>query len=249
MHADVQPAVFAQVTGRKTIQLAVNGGLSYLVLENLAHDSSFKGTVICELWEYEIVTGKTNDAERRMVDYYDKRTPAERSEIFLQRFTQELLALPNLQQIGRPIFRNTHYYIGPDRTLFIDFSSVDLEKLRPHDATVDLYEMPVLSTEEFLTRAHKFERLAAEIEKRGGRVIFVNLPLSGLNRDSMERTYPKASYWDVFARQTEFRTIDFRDCPELEMECPDYTHLDMRDAPAFTRALAEIVLKKGLLQE
>src|SRR6476659_5750582 len=36
MEADVQPTVFAQVTGRKTIQLGISGGLSYLVLESLA---------------------------------------------------------------------------------------------------------------------------------------------------------------------------------------------------------------------
>ncbi|MDQ3917245.1 MAG: hypothetical protein M3348_01975, partial [Acidobacteriota bacterium] len=111
-------------------------------------------------------------------------------------------------------------------------------------ASLSVYQGPEISPDEFVARARRFEASAEEIEKRGGRVLFVRMPVSGPLWERLETAYPKASYWDEFARRTRFRTVHFKDYPGLQVECPDYSHLDARDAPRFTAALANAALRR-----
>lgn len=254
MHAGVSPSIFEEVTGRDTIQLAVNGGMSYLVLENLARDRAFRGTVICELTEVEITTGMTTFWEKGFISWYEQGALAERSESLLRRFAQGHLAFASPQlslpmvvksvlQGHLPVPSSSPATISEDRTLSLDFTKVDIEKLRSRVASLSVQQGPEISPEEFVSRAHRFEVLAEEIERRGGHVIFVRLPVSGPLWEWLEKAYPKASYWDEFARRTHFRTVHFKDYTDLQIECADYSHLDMRDAPRFTRALAKILFE------
>jgi hypothetical protein len=251
MHAGAYPSVFEEVTGKDTVQLAINGGLSYLVLENLARDPAFRGTVICELSEAEITTGITGDLEKSYISLYGRETLAGWSESFLKRILQQhlvsaspQLSLPDLVGRvlrGKPPAPSPHYHISEDRALLVDFSQLNIENLRTQIAAVTVAQGPEISPEEFISRARRFEVLAEEIERRGGHVVFVRLPVSGLLWERLEKAYPKASYWDEFARRTHLRTIHFKDYTDLQIECPDYSHIDMRDAPRFTRALAKII--------
>jgi hypothetical protein len=255
MHAGVHPSIFREVTGTTPIQLSVNGGRSYLLLENLARDPAFRGTVICELIEGEVIDWVTTSTEKSFISNYEQERLAERSESFLQRFLRERFAFTSpqlsLQTLIRgvlhgqlPVPLHIHFQIGEDRSLYVDFMKVDIEKFRAKVAAAPYSQGPGISPEEFVARARRFEVLAAEIERRGGRVVFVRPPFSGVAWERQEKAYPKAAYWDEFARRTHFQTIHFKDYPELQIECPDYVHLDMRDAPRFTRALAKIIFEK-----
>jgi hypothetical protein len=254
MHADVHPAFFDEVVGERPVQLAVNGGFSYLVLEQLARDSKFRGTVICELTEVEIATGRTTELEKGYINSYQPATLAQQSESFLKHLAQKHLtfaspqlslpALINYALHGQRPQPSTHYHIAEDRALLVDFTSLDIEKLRSL-TTAASYQGPDLSPAEFVAQSRRFEELANEIERRGGRVFFVRLPVTGVLWDRLEKAYPKKSYWDEFARHSHSQTIHFKDYPELQVECPDYSHLDMKDSPGFTRALAKVLLEKG----
>jgi hypothetical protein len=89
---------------------------------------------------------------------------------------------------------------------------------------------------------------AGRIEQSGGRVIFVRYPVSGLIWKQLEKNYPRAAYWDEFAQHTRFATVHFKDYPELQFQCPDYSHLDMSQSPVFTQALAKILLERKLIE-
>lgn len=258
MHADVLPAIFAQASGHHTVQLAINGGLSYLVLEHLARDPDFTGTVICETWELEIITGRTTPLEQAILAGYKKPTVADKSEYFLRRSVQKRFsfALPQLafplvvQHLvkGKPLSPSSDYTVGEDRAMVIDFARENLEVLRQKVASGFGHQGPAVSSEEFVARARRFEALAEQIEQRGGRVIFVRLPVSGVVWEELEKNYPKKVYWDEFARRTRFATIHFADYEELTLECPDYSHLDSREASHFSSALAKILLEKGFIR-
>src|SRR5262245_4426819 len=49
---DVNTDVFAEMTGKHPIVLAIDGELPIPVLRDLADDPSFRGTIICELPDY-----------------------------------------------------------------------------------------------------------------------------------------------------------------------------------------------------
>lgn len=102
------------------------------------------------------------------------------------------------------------------------------------------------NTERFLGIITKIEGFVNKIQARGGKVIFVSLPKNGEIWEINERGYPRKEFWDVFASRTSAKTIHFKDYSTLsKFKCPDGSHLDSNDAPAFTEALIEI-LKKDL---
>ena len=76
------------------------------------------------------------------------------------------------------------------------------------------------------------------IRARGGRVIFVVLPVSGYEREIDDRLCPRAEFWDAFAAGNHAENVNFRDVPALAgYTCPDGSHLDYRDRGRFTTAL------------
>lgn len=82
------------------------------------------------------------------------------------------------------------------------------------------------------------EKMVAAIERRGGKVYFVELPTAGLVRTIGERSYPRAAFWDAFAKSTTASAVTFRDVPALQaFPLPDGSHLDYRLRPPFTQAL------------
>jgi hypothetical protein len=90
----------------------------------------------------------------------------------------------------------------------------------------------------FVTHIRELTSLAAAIEGRGGRVLFVLMPSSGDVQKIFERQFPPEQFWDVFAQASHAAAVNFADMPALrEFRCPDGTHLDQRDRAAFTEAL------------
>ena len=252
MRAGVHAALFEEATGRHTVQLAMNAQFCYPALEHLSRDRAFKGTLICDISEIEIASLVKTDMERGFIGAYERERPVERSEATLRRLAHWRLAFTSPELSPQPLLRGLlhgqlpaplprYATVTEDRTLRLDFSMVDIEKVRQYIADTSVYQGPPMTPEEFVERAGKLESLAEEIERRGGRVVFVRFPVSGVLWERLEKTYPKASYWDEWARRTRFPTIHFKDYPSLRVECTDYMHLDVRDAPGFTRALARII--------
>jgi len=94
--------------------------------------------------------------------------------------------------------------------------------------------------ERFRARLPDLNALVEKIEARGGRVVLVTFPTSGLVHDIDERHYPRERFWDAFTSGSTGRTLHVDDDARLRgFTCPDGSHLDYRSRPAFTRALAD----------
>jgi hypothetical protein len=104
------------------------------------------------------------------------------------------------------------------------------------------------SEEVFSARVRELRELVARIQVRGGRVAIIRLPTPELWAME-EEVFPRSRFWDRMAREAGCLTLHFRDVPELaSVHLPDTSHLDYRDAPAFTRALLEALTKAGFFQ-
>lgn len=91
----------------------------------------------------------------------------------------------------------------------------------------------------FAEAARTAGALAARIRARGGKVIFVAMPSSGLVREIEQRRYPRERFWERFLQEADVTGIHAAIEPGLiEFACPDGSHLDMRDRAAFSLALA-----------
>jgi hypothetical protein len=77
------------------------------------------------------------------------------------------------------------------------------------------------------------------IQSRGGKVVIVSLPTSGLVQEADARRFPRRLYWDRMVAATSARTVHWQDYHALSgFVCPDGSHLDQHDVAAFTTALA-----------
>ena len=60
--------------------------------------------------------------------------------------------------------------------------------------------------------------------------------------DIEEELYPRAKYWDKFARSQSSLCIHFTDFPSLaKFNCPEGSHLDYREVPAFSSKFARLL--------
>jgi hypothetical protein len=116
------------------------------------------------------------------------------------------------------------------------------------DATVrqHIAAMPTARLPRFAANTEAIAGMVRRIEGRGGHVVFLMLPRSGLVRAADEKLYPRDAYWNPFVRAVGAPALDYRDVPSLaQFTCPDGSHLDARDQVAFTRDLVDILYVRG----
>jgi hypothetical protein len=87
----------------------------------------------------------------------------------------------------------------------------------------------------------RFSDTIAAVEKlraRGGKVVFVRLPVSGGLKALEDRTTPRDQTWDPLLQGTGAPGIYFEDFPELAgFNCPEWSHLSAGDSVEFSKRL------------
>jgi hypothetical protein len=241
------------VTGVNPRQLALVGASPVPVLRDLAADASFEGRVICEFSEDDIVWFPADPAAER-VRHHRGRSFSADFERRLRLLFEERVVFPAPQLSPRALAGSLWQGRWPsppawesraDRWRPVDFTKLDSVALRTASVeglVRDAALTPTPSPAEFLAAARDVDALARAIQRRGGRVVFVRFPSSGRRWEFEESRLPKRLYWDVFAAGASARTIHFSDYAELaRYDLPDWSHLDRKDAPGFTRALLAIL--------
>jgi hypothetical protein len=108
----------------------------------------------------------------------------------------------------------------------------------PHEAFVSGVGHAVEAR--FADAASAVERIRA----RGGKVVFVRLPVSGDLKKLEDRATPRAGPWNRLLKESGAPGIYFEDYPELAgFECPEWSHLSAPDSVEFTRRLIPHLLK------
>jgi hypothetical protein len=127
----------------------------------------------------------------------------------------------------------------------------DLPDLPDYEA-VDRYlneriqALPQANSARLIENAILLGQMVHKIEARGGRVIFVVYPESGLVRAADDVRYPRAVFWDRVVPLVGGKGLYYADEPILkDFICPDGSHLDVRDKRRFTEALAKALESRG----
>lgn len=263
---DIDTDTFAATAGVRPIQLGISGASPIAVLQNLANDKSFRGTVICDFHEVFVYTSEASTAVKLSPDdflkAYDNRS-----------FLEDLLP-KRLEINGKALLKDTFVFQMRELSLSNVLHSLVRGKLPPKpenpnllvkDGVIsDLKNMPesgrdLLSkhfedmTLEFIRKGQvsadklpgiveKVERAVEKISRRGGKVVLVCLPMSGKLWQLNEQYFPKKNYWDYLAANTKATTLHFKDYPSLALyECVDGSHLGGEDVQRFTKSFAEIL--------
>jgi len=254
----IEPGELSRATGRQARQLAINATSMLPVLEWLARKEDFSGVVIAEVTpglEFRAGHDRHAYAERIIADSADfNRSPARRVEAVMAREVQTRLAFkspgfhllaPYRDRQGPGVGHLSRMSVEANRFVRLEFEPGDptAEAKRPEVAR----GRPAVEAE-LWSRMNRFAEAARAIQKRGGRVVFLFMPLTGWSAELEEEDFPRRDYWDRLAVSTPALKIHFRDVPELSgFACPDEEHLDGADAIRFTRALAKVLIEKKVM--
>ena len=109
--------------------------------------------------------------------------------------------------------------------------------------------LPRASAAHLVESATAMGQIVRKIEARGGEVIFVMYPRSGLVRAADDVRYPRAVFWDHVVPLAGGKGLYSADEPSLrDFICPDGSHLDVRDKRRFTEALAKALESRGWIR-
>jgi hypothetical protein len=87
-------------------------------------------------------------------------------------------------------------------------------------------------------RFHDTVAAAEKLRARGGKIVFVRLPVSGGLKALEYKTTPRNRTWDPLLQATGAPGIYFEDFPELAgFNCPEWSHLSAGDSVEFSKRL------------
>jgi hypothetical protein len=108
----------------------------------------------------------------------------------------------------------------------------------PPPSFIPLDQFKAMMEQAFEARFRDTASHVARIQARGGRVVFVRLPVTGPLAEREEQLAPRAATWDRLVRDSGVPAIHFEEHPELRsFDCPEWSHLSAEDSVEFTRRL------------
>jgi hypothetical protein len=258
MQMDIQRDAFAHATGwSPAVQLAVVRGPSIPVLENLAGDPKFRGTVVCEV-NPVLFFADTPQIDRMLDDHFrafeafslGKQVEQRLSMMFQTNFVTRLpdLSLEPLKyawQFGQLPLPGYNAFISRDRFRYGDYLKLpNLKRANRLNARLMANTTPnVLNPREVAARLGRVDRFVRQIQARNGEVIFVHLPSSLHVLEYQQRWWKRANTWDRLSAATDAPTLHYLDHPGLsELIPPDGDHLGRDAADLFSLRLGEVLV-------
>jgi hypothetical protein len=257
----VDRARVESATGRTTAMLAVNGEYPVAALRWLAHDPSFRGLAIIGVDSRGLDRRHWN-MQQAWIDHYEHRwtfarkihrlllTPLQEYLVFM-RSPFAWVALLRREIAGLPMPFNDYLVMRPDRVGFLDYERTDVAAIK-RQRLIDLADYyrdyPPAPPAQWLADLAQVSEWVRAIQARGGKVVFFREPSAGEHLALDEKNYPRAEYWDAYARVCPAPMIEFRDEPEFRsFVLPDTSHIDGKDIPRFTDALLAVLARHGII--
>lgn len=240
---------------RKALMLAQSGqGTSYPVFQDIVDNTSFRGTIIIDETEHTLASQSVDQQgtidhcrtqfsidsalNRRLASWLQSRL------MFLNPQSSAIRLWGNLvveNELPEPFYTRTL----ADRQQLVEYERAAVDSLN------DLYEQRLqgvrqqahqgyLPPEQWLHQTQHWQRLIHTFQQRGGRVIFVRMPVAW-DRWMLEREVtPLKQYWQPFMEKTGVASLHFAEAPELtRFDFPDSSHLDEGDRANFTDLLLQ----------
>jgi hypothetical protein len=255
MQTDISiPTLRKLALDHNIINLSADGTCANCVLYDLSKDKTFRGTVIVEITSECLMFGEESGLSQQFyVDYYHDTYNFNielnrRIATFIQKHLTIVDPYLNLIKVlGELIlkrkWRSPNYLTTyEDRSRSADYTKLDIlqhKKLRLHKVAVHYKELaPRISIKTLLKHLPSVEEAVKAIQLRGGNVVFVRFPVSDEHWILDEQYFPRAIYWDPMILKTTAFGIHFKDIEGMKsLQCPDTSHLDVKDKKIFTSIL------------
>lgn len=244
-------------------QLSISGCSPMPVLEYLAKNSDFHGTVIVDVtpriffsqgaenwppvkdWILRLKQDDRQEAllseplffkmERVLANFLQKHLISAGWDITPKILVSKLAK----KQMPEPAF----WRITEDRTQVLDYSSVDKASFAASRAKL-CAECGVLSREQLHRQFLRLQEYVQTIQERGGRVFLVRTPSTGGVREVEQQRFPRQKFWDAVAKEVGAQAIHFEDYPQLsDYTCSDDAHVDNAETARYTAELSKLIFK------
>jgi hypothetical protein len=266
---DIQLPVWERLSGRRPIQLAIEGTSPLPFLDDLADDPHFTGHVLVGVAPDLFFSGY--QYRSGVLSYVRKESPSQRVGQWLSmHFIEPYFAFDDpdyaLETVlarqawplrpGRRWFtevrklsetesdRNTHLWskVGDDPEYRALARNIWREGFVPSDDDPTPEEVAKAEHEQ-IERAAK---AVASLRARGVKVLFVRMPSTGEYLAYENKMFPRARTWDVLLARSGAPGIYFEDYPELRpdvegYDLPEWSHMTRADGERFTAALCRII--------
>ncbi len=265
---DLQLPVWQQLSGKRPIQLALEGTSPMFALEDLADDRNFRnGRLLVDVVPDIFFTGF--GIRSSVLAYTRKQSPSQRIGQWLSmHFVEPYLAfddpdyaLPTVlaRQEWWPARPGLHERTKVRKLMVVldeDRASHIWDKLEKDPAYAKLAQSiwaqhfapspddpsPAQLQKMIDEQIDRAAVAVAKLRRRNVQVIFVRTPSAGGYLAFEDKVFPRAKTWDVLLAKTGAPAVHFQDYPEMRgYWLPEWSHLSVRDAERFTAALYAII--------
>jgi hypothetical protein len=257
----VDPELMSRLLGGAPVaMLAVNGEYPVATLRAIAEETAFAGVVVVGI-DSRGLSKSTWDMQRPYIDHYRVRwSPARRLHREILSWLQGygVFARPEFSAIVVAKHWLGHQDVAKDYGVTIarhrgggtDFARPELPLIRHNRvAQIESYYLTasIPTPDEWLADLDVVSTWIKRIEDRGGKVILFREPVAGESLMLDEAHFPRALYWDRYAKRSPAKMIDFRDTDEFrDFSLPDTSHIDRTDIPLFTEALVHLLQRQNV---
>jgi hypothetical protein len=265
---DLQLPVWQKLSGKRPIQLAMEGTSPMFALEDLADDPNFRnGRLLVGVAPDLFFSGFAYRG--KLLQYMRKQSPSQRVGQWLSmHFVEPFLAfddpdyaLPTVieRQDWWPVRPGMHPRRNVRKLMVVtdkDRASHIWDKLEKDPQYRALAQsiwaqrfslkggekVPATLQKKIDEQITRAAAAVAKLRKRNVEVIFVRTPSAGKYLQFENKVFPRAKTWNVLLAKTGAPGVHFQDHPELQgLWLPEWSHLAARDAVRFTQSLYAII--------
>jgi len=268
-HFDINIHLWDSITGKRPIMLAFPGSSPYHTIEDVIEKSDFNGLLLISTAPGLFYTMKGSwgaNEGKGLVDHYYDRTYAQKfsSEIYkridpLFSYTQgsnlnlralmDRIPLPNRDSVRSPIiwppmvsmdkYRNIRMIARMETDTALQRQQTDIWfNPNPKNRYADSIDVVL---------AH-YVNLVKKFKAKGGRVAFIRPPVVDYYLETETKFYPREKYWDRMLKESDSPGYHYADYEESKsMIPPEWSHLNRKDADAFTKLIIKLLQKDKLI--
>ncbi|MBV8391397.1 MAG: hypothetical protein JO080_16445 [Mucilaginibacter sp.] len=264
---DLDIPTWEGITHNHAIQLAMVGSSPRHMLTDLANDPNFKGKLVVDVTEVLFFSNRGNERPDQGINFYKKRTPAQKVSFILDKPVESRIAFLNEGEYSlNALLGKLHVKDRPGVYPFLDFppgfeyTRFNRQTMMTPDFIADTNQINQVKGIWALLRQDRTPPMSGKpldsvmlsvkadvnkIKARGGDVIFTRTPSSGWFWMAEQHGYPRKAYWDRLLTETGCKGVYFEDYPALaKLTCPELSHLTPGDAKIFTQNLITILEKE-----
>jgi hypothetical protein len=236
---------------KKALLLAQSGlGSSYPVFKNIVEKTNYRGIAIIDETEGTL-SAPNNDQLPSVNHCYHSFSINRQINRGISTWLQSHFVFLNPQSSSFRLWGNlasqrklpVPFYTQTlrDRQQLTDYARADPKALQTlHDDRLkDIQtaaQEPLAKFENWFAQTKHWQPLINKFQQRGGKVIFVRMPVAEDRWKFERKINPPDRYWQPWMNKFNVKSVHFADYPDLTtFQLPDTSHLDMRDKAAFTK--------------